>query len=68
MTTYRAYQIDHRHKIKAGEWIVAEDDDAALAQAAELCEDGVESIELWQARTKVAELDCPPDPDPKKPQ
>ena len=61
MTTYRAYQLDQRHRIKVGQWITAADDAEARAQAAELCEDGVEAIELWQAETKVDELDCPPD-------
>ena len=60
MTTYRAYQLDRRHRIKAGRWIIAEDDAEARSQAAELCEDGVEAIELWQAETKLDELDCPP--------
>lgn len=63
MTTYRAYQLDHRHRIKSGQWIVADNEEDARSQAAGLCEDGVESIELWQAATKVDELDCPPDPD-----
>lgn len=61
MTTYRAYQVDARHKIKAGQWIVAKDDEEARAQAAELCDDGVKVIELWQAQTKVDEIDCTPD-------
>ncbi len=66
MTTYRAYQLDQRHRIKSGQWIIAKDDDEARAQASELCEEGVESIELWQAQTKVDELDCPPEPELKK--
>ena len=63
MTTCRAYQLDRRHRIKTGQWITAAADDDARSQAAELCEDGVESIELWQAQTKVDDLDCPPSPD-----
>lgn len=61
MTTYRAYQLDQRNRIKAGCWIEARNDDDAREQAAELCEDGVEAIELWQATTKVDEMDCPPE-------
>jgi hypothetical protein len=66
MMTYRAYQLDQRHKIRAGEWILAEDDAAAREQAAELCDEGVDSIELWRAQTKVDELDCPPGDPVKK--
>jgi hypothetical protein len=62
MTTYRAYQLDRRHRIKSGQWIVADSEGDARSQAAELCEEGVTSIELWQAQTKLDELDCPPDP------
>jgi hypothetical protein len=61
MTAYRAYRLDDRHRIKSGEWLDAETDAEAKEQAAELCQDGVASIELWQAQTKIDEIDCPPD-------
>lgn len=49
MTTYRAYRLDDRHRIKSGEWLEAKTDAEVKVQAAELCRDGVASIELWQA-------------------
>jgi hypothetical protein len=61
MTTYRAYRLDDRHRIKSGEWLDANNDADAKAQAADLCEDGVTSVELWQAQTKIDEIDCPTD-------
>ncbi len=63
MTAYRAYRLDSRHRIKSGDWIDAPNDDAAKAKAAELCEEGVTSIELWQAQQKIDEIDCPPADD-----
>jgi hypothetical protein len=60
MTTYRAYQLDRRNRIKSGTWIYASSAAEAHDMAAELCEEGVDSIELWQAQTKVDEIDCPP--------
>jgi hypothetical protein len=63
MTAYRAYRLDERHRIKSGDWIDAADDTDAKAQAAELCDDGVTSIELWRAQQKIVEIDCPPDDD-----
>ena len=63
VTTYRAYQLDSCHRIKSGQWIIAADEGDARTQAAELCEEGVDSIELWQAQTKIDELDCPPEPE-----
>lgn len=63
MTAYRAYRLDERHRIKSGEWLDATNDADAKVQAADLCEDGVTSIELWQAQTKIDEIDCPPDDD-----
>ncbi len=61
MTAYRAYRLDSRHRIKSGDWIDAKNDTDAKAQAAELCDDGVTSIELWKAQQKIDEIDCPPD-------
>ncbi len=63
MTAYRAYRLDDRHRIKSGEWLEAANNADAKEQAAELCEDGVTSIELWQAQTKIDEIDCPKDDD-----
>ncbi len=58
MTTYRAYRIDDRHHIINGRWLEASNDAEAMDQAEALCEDGVPTIELWQAARLVDEIDC----------
>jgi hypothetical protein len=59
MTTYRAYKVDARKRIIAAEWVEAPDDAQARAKAAEdLCEDGIPTVELWQATRLVDEIDC----------
>jgi hypothetical protein len=62
MTTYRAYRLDRRYRIKSGEWIEAPNDAQAQAQAVELCEEGAPTVELWQAARLVDEIDCEEDP------
>jgi len=52
--TYRLYRLDGAGKIIAADWIEAERDDEALAQAQEIAADG--SCELWQRGRLVAEL------------
>ena len=61
MSTYRAYRVDARRHIKSAEWIEAPADDAAKAEAAELCEEGAPTIELWQSTRLVDEIDCEDD-------
>ncbi|WP_372784097.1 hypothetical protein [Phenylobacterium sp.] len=61
MTTYRAYRVDHHHRIKNGQWLEAPDDEAAVEQAEELCEEGSPTIELWQSTRLVEEIDCEDD-------
>jgi hypothetical protein len=63
MTTYRAYRLDDRRHILGGQWLDAPNDAAAIDQAEELCEDGVPTIELWQATRLVDEIDCADDAD-----
>ncbi|MFI4965973.1 MAG: hypothetical protein ACHP9T_11465 [Caulobacterales bacterium] len=58
MTTYRAYRLDDRRHIQSAEWLEAPNDEAASAQAEELCEEGAPTIELWQATRKVEEIEC----------
>lgn len=58
MTTYRAYRVDKRHHIVNAQWLDAPNDTEAKAQAEELCEEGIPTIELWEAARLVEEIDC----------
>ena len=58
MPTYRAYRVDALSHIRTAEWIDAADDEAAKAEAEDLCEEGTPKIELWQATRLVEEIDC----------
>jgi hypothetical protein len=61
MSTYRAYRVDHKHRIKSAEWLEAPNDAAAAEQAQEMCEEGAPTIELWQSTRLVDEIDCEED-------
>jgi hypothetical protein len=61
MTTYRAYRLNNRHRIQSAQWLEAPNDQAAAAQAEELCEEGAPTIELWQSTRLVEEIDCEDD-------
>ncbi len=61
MTTYRAYRLDSRNRIQTGQWLEARNDDEAKEQAEDLCGEGSEAIELWQATRLVEEIDCDPE-------
>jgi hypothetical protein len=63
MAAYRAYRLDDRRRILNGQWLDAPDDAAAVDQAEELCEDGVPTVELWQATRLVDEIECADDED-----
>ena len=41
-----------------GQWLEASNHAEAKDRAEELCEDGVPTIELWQAARLVDEIDC----------
>jgi len=58
MTTYRAYRVDDRRRIKSAEWLDAPNDNAAVEQAEELCEEGAPTIEVWQSTRLVDEIAC----------
>jgi hypothetical protein len=59
MTTYRAYRVDQQRRIMSATWVEAANDEQAKAQAAaELCDDGVPAVELWQATRLVDEISC----------
>jgi hypothetical protein len=52
---YRLYCLDGLRKVASGEWIEAEDDDAAI-EVARKTHDGY-VCELWQGKRMVARLD-----------
>ena len=58
---YRVYKLNPAGRIVSGEWIEAENEPQALAQAATLCGDGVPQIELWQGARRLAVLPCSDD-------
>ena len=62
MASYRAYRLDNRHRILSGEWLDADTDAEAKAQAIELCEEGGSAgVELWESTRVVDEIECPDD-------
>jgi hypothetical protein len=61
MAAYRACRVDRRRHIQSAAWLDAPDDAAAMAQAAELCDEGAPTVELWQATRLVDEIDCDED-------
>ncbi|WP_309091424.1 hypothetical protein [Phenylobacterium sp.] len=58
MATYRAFRLDDNGEIKTGVWVTAQSDAQALAQAAELCEDGAPVVEVWRGERLVDEIEC----------
>ncbi|HEY2356096.1 MAG TPA: hypothetical protein VGH86_01495 [Phenylobacterium sp.] len=61
MTTYRAYRVDDHRRIKSAEWLDAPNDNAAVEQAEELCEEGAPTIEVWQSTRLVDAIECDED-------
>ena len=61
MSTYRAYRIDDRRRIRSAAWVEARDDDQAKDKAAELCDGETPVIELWQSTRLVDEIECEPE-------
>jgi hypothetical protein len=62
MTTYRAYRVDERRRIISAAWVEAPDDEAAKEKAAaDLCDDAIPAVELWQGTRLVDEIDCEDD-------
>ena len=55
MASYRLYCLDGVSKVSTGEWIEADDDQAAIALAKDT-HDGHE-CEVWQGKRLVAHLD-----------
>ena len=58
MATYRAYRVDRQRHIRSGEWLEAPNDAAAAEQAGELCDEDAPTVELWQSKRLVEEIDC----------
>jgi hypothetical protein len=63
MPTYRAYRVDNRHRILNGTWLEASNDAAAVSQAEELCDESAPTVELWESKRLVEEIDCEEDGD-----
>ncbi|MFL6762390.1 MAG: hypothetical protein ACJ8FB_07510 [Sphingomicrobium sp.] len=55
MPTYRLYCLDDRGQISLANWIEADTDQEAVAEAQAL-EHGALSFEVWQGKRLVAEL------------
>ena len=60
MHTYRAYRLDRKRHFKTGCWIEANSDREARRKAAELCEAGSSTIEIWRDSLRIDEIDCEP--------
>ena len=58
MHTYRAYRLDKKRRFKTGCWIEASSDLEARRKAAELCEVGSSSVEVWRDSMRIDEIDC----------
>jgi hypothetical protein len=51
--------VDRQRRILSAAWVEAANDEEAKLQAAEdLCEEGVPTVELWQATRLVDEIAC----------
>ena len=57
MQSYRVYWLDREGRIRRGDWLEAEDDDAHN-KASYLCDDRTDSIQVWQAARRVDEIEC----------
>jgi hypothetical protein len=54
LPTYRLYRLDGAGKIIAADWVEAETDDLAMAEAAKAVLAGNRSYELWDRNRLVA--------------
>jgi len=54
LPTYRLYRLDGAGKIISAEWVEADSDELALAQAHNAVVTGGVSFELWQRNRLVA--------------
>jgi hypothetical protein len=58
MPTYRTYRLDRRRHIRSGDWVEARNDNDAVSQAEELCDEETPIVEVWEATRLVEEIDC----------
>lgn len=58
MPTFRAYLLNPAGRIVWGDWIEADSQEEAERRAAELCDVGTPTVELWKGSELVAELPC----------
>lgn len=61
---YRVYRLNPAGAIVSGDWIEADSEPEARAQAATFCDDGTPTVELWQGVRKLAVLPCHDTPSP----
>lgn len=55
---YRVYRLNPAGGIVSGDWIEAESEPQARAQAQALCDEGTPIVELWQGTRQLAVLPC----------
>ncbi len=58
MHTYKAYRMDKKRRFRTGCWIDASTDKEARRKAADLCEEGAATIEVWRDSQRIDEIDC----------
>jgi hypothetical protein len=58
---YRVYKLNAAGRIVRGEWIEAENDDAARVLAHGFCDAATPTVELWQGSRRLAILPCEDD-------
>ena len=59
MTSYRGYAIRGDGRIKRGAYLAASSALEAHHAAVDLCEEGVDLIEVWADARKIEDVDCP---------
>jgi hypothetical protein len=60
MHIYRAYRLNKKRRITTGCWIEAHSDLEARRKAADLCEAGSATVEIWRGSDRIDEIDCSP--------
>ena len=55
---YRVYKLSPTGAIVSGDWIEAESEQHARAQAETYCDEAAPTVELWQGTQKLAVLPC----------